>query len=197
MSNTEEKAWERSFQTGPRLTPEEAHRVVVLRQRLSGLRYLSSEYLLRRATLSRTKQERIAWESVWALVVFVEHHKRFPRQGELYPYLHKTLDESKVLEDLKLPEIDSLDLRVTEEAHKGTLESLVATELELRSQLRASDQFLFEYESTLEKLVSGEAVLLAGQGNVSDRPGFSAYLQKNRDELAKLRALRGNLLSRR
>jgi len=121
---TEEQKWERSFQTGPRLTPEEAHRVVVLRQRLTDLRYLSSEYLLRRATLSPTKGGKIAWQSVWALMVFVEHQKRFPRQGELYPYLHKILDESKVLEDLDLPELDVLPNSEAQEAQKSLLEKL-------------------------------------------------------------------------
>jgi len=107
MTRTEEQNWEKSFQTGPRLTSAEAHRLVVLRQRLTELRYLSLEYLLRRAASSASKGERTAWQSVWALVVFSEHHKRFPRQGELYPYLHKVLDESKTLEDLQLPTIDT------------------------------------------------------------------------------------------
>lgn len=121
---TEEQIWEHSFQSGPRLTPEEAHRVVVLRQRLTDLRYLSSEYLLRRAVLSPTKGGKIAWQSVWALMVFVEHQKRFPRQGELYPYLHKILDESKVLEDLELPELDVLPNSDAQEAQKSLLEKL-------------------------------------------------------------------------
>jgi len=136
MKNTEEKTWERSFQTGPRLSPEEVHRVVVLRSRLTGLRYLSSEYLLRRATHSGTKSEKVAWESVWALSVFVEHAKRFPRQGELYPYLQKVLDESKTLEDLDLPPMDVLPMGDASEAQKSLLEDLVATNLLLTRKAR-------------------------------------------------------------
>jgi hypothetical protein len=135
MKNTEESAWERSFQTGPRLTPEEVHRVVVLRSRLTGLRYLSSEYLLRRAMHSGTKSERTAWQSVWALCVFVEHAKRFPRQGELYPYLHGILDESKILEDLNLPPMDVLPMGDASEAQKSLLEDLVATNLLLSKKV--------------------------------------------------------------
>jgi len=135
MKNTEEKTWERSFQTGPRLSPEEIHRVVVLRSRLTGLRYLSSEYLLRRANHSGTKSEKLAWESVWALSVFVEHAKRFPRQGELYPYLHGILDESKTLEDLDLPPMDVLPMGDASEAQKSLLEDLVATNLLLSKKV--------------------------------------------------------------
>jgi hypothetical protein len=135
MKNTEESAWERSFQIGPRLTPEEVHRVVVLRSRLTGLRYLSSEYLLRRAAHSGTKSERTAWQSVWALSVFVEHAKRFPRQGELYPYLHGILDESKILEDLNLPPMDVLPMGDASEAQKSLLEDLVATNLLLSKKV--------------------------------------------------------------
>jgi len=135
MKNTEESAWERSFQTRPRLTPEEAHRVVVLRSRLTGLRYLSSEYLLRRAMHSGTKSERTAWQSVWALSVFVEHAKRFPRQGELYPYLHGILDESKILEDLDLPPMDVLPIGDASEAQKSLLEDLVGRNLLLAEEV--------------------------------------------------------------
>jgi len=142
MKNTEESAWERSFQTRPRLTPEEVHRVVILRSRLTGLRYLSSEYLLRRAAHSGTKSERTAWQSVWALCVFVEHAKRFPRQGELYPYLHGILDESKVLEDLDLPALDVLPGADAWEAQKSLLETLVARDLELSSKVRVLSQNL-------------------------------------------------------
>jgi hypothetical protein len=70
---------------------------------LTEVRYLSFEYLLRRAALSDTKSEKVAWWSVWAIQAFVERLHRFPRQGELYPYLHDVLDESKTFEGLKLP----------------------------------------------------------------------------------------------
>jgi hypothetical protein len=151
MVRTEEQLWEKSFQTKPRLSPAEAHRLVVLRQRLTELRYLSLEYLLRRAHFSASKGEKVAWQSVWALVIFVEHHKRFPRQGELYPYLHNVLDESKTLEDLNLPTIDSsfagfdsgleaqkslseqlrADATSLRESHKRVLASIHAFEHEL------------------------------------------------------------------
>jgi len=143
MSNTEEKAWAQSFQTGPRLSPQEAHRSAVLRQRLTGLRYLSSEYLLRRATHSGTKSERVAWESVWALLVFVEHQRRFPRQGELYPYLQAVLDESKLLEDLDLPEIDISPISgQPQDAQKDVLESLVVERIELLARCKLLDDRL-------------------------------------------------------
>jgi len=125
MVRTEEKVWAQSFQTKPRLSPAEAHQLVVLRQRVTELRYLSLEYLLRRAAHSDTKSERVAWESVWALTVFVEHGHRFPRQGELYPYLHKVLDESRTLEDLNLPPVDiSLPPYGPQDAQKSVLETL-------------------------------------------------------------------------
>jgi len=150
MKNTEESAWERSFQTRPRLTPEEVHRIVILRSRLTGLRYLSSEYLLRRAAHSGTKSERTAWQSVWALCVFVEHAKRFPRQGELYPYLHGILDESKILEDLDLPPMDVLPMGDAQEAQKSLLEDLVAQNLLLSKQALVLSQ---NFEKSIRNLV--------------------------------------------
>jgi hypothetical protein len=135
MVRTEEQIWEKSFQTKPRLSPAEAHRLVALQQRLSELRYLSLEYLLRRANFSPSKGEKVAWQSVWALVVFVEHHRRFPRQGELYPYLHNVLDESKTLEDLKLPTIDTSFSRIESghEAQKSLMEQLISDAAGLRA----------------------------------------------------------------
>jgi len=195
MSNTEEKAWERSFQTKPRLSPEEAHRVVVLRQRLTALRYLSSEYLLRRAVLSGTKSGRTAWESVWALLVFVEHQKRFPRQGELYPYLHKVLDESNTLEDLKLPEIDSLDLGDSLEAQKGTLESLVNENLDLRSRLSKTKKHLTDLEEIDQRILAGELRVLAYKEPASAPALPSAYRQAIEKEVSELRALLTGLSS--
>jgi len=154
--STEEKTWEKSFQTRPRLSPQEAHRVVVLRQRLTELRYLSSEYLLRRATLSNTKSEKTAWESVWALVVFVEHHRRFPRQGELYPYLHEVLDESRPLESLKLPEIDIESVQVSLEAQKSLLETLQHDKAVLADRLHRVDEALAKLLRIGAQLEPGE-----------------------------------------
>jgi hypothetical protein len=155
MVRTEEQLWEKSFQTSPRLSPAEAHRLVVLRQRLTELRYLSLEYLLRRANFSASKGERVAWQSVWALVVFVEHHKRFPRQGELYPYLHNVLDESKTLEELKLPTIDSsfagLDSGL--EAQKSLSEQLRSDV----TSLRASHERVLREVSAFEQELSKQS----------------------------------------
>jgi len=135
VNSTEEQNWEKSFQTRPRLSKEEAHRVVVLRSRLTGLRYLSSEYQLRRASLSGTKSERTAWQSVWALSAFVEHARRFPRQGELYPYLHGILDESKTLEDLDLPPMDLYPSDAANDAQKSILEDLIGANLLLSQEV--------------------------------------------------------------
>jgi len=154
MVRTEEQIWEKSFQTRPRLSPAEAHRLVVLRQRLTELRYLSLEYLLRRANFSASKGERVAWQSVWALVVFVEHHKRFPRQGELYPYLHKVLDESKTLEDLELPTMDasiSASIDSGRDAQKSVSEQLRSDATDLRARRARAIRTIRAFELVLSK----------------------------------------------
>jgi len=175
MVRTEERNWERSFQTKPRLSPAEAHALVSLQTRVTELRYLSLEYLLRRATASGTKSEKVAWESVWALVVFVEHQRRFPRQGELYPYLHKVLDESKTLEGLQLPDIDfSKSSPGAPEAQRSVLEQLISENSDYKSRVQralqvlrpwlkiAKDELLSESPSkvTMREEVLAEAKLL-------------------------------------
>jgi len=196
MSNTEERTWESSFQSRPRLSPEEAHRVVVLRQRLNGLRYLSSEYLLRRAKLSPTKGQRNAWESVWALLVFVEHQKRFPRQGELYPYLHKVLDESNTLEDLQLPELDSFELEETQESYKMTLESLVGENLVLRDWAsQVCKKIDWTLSSLIQNLATGTWVVISYDPNspaCQDSLSVQKAQKSYQDMASKLKILRDN-----
>jgi len=119
----------------PRLSPEEALRATQLRNRLTEMRILSSEYLLRRASIARSKSGKIGWWSVWAVMVFCEYHHRFPRQGELYPYLHKVLDESRTLEDLELPPLTSLPGEDAQEAQRGTLEQLQHDVLDYKSRM--------------------------------------------------------------
>jgi len=123
--DTADQSFERSFEhSKPRLTAAEAANVVSLRTRLTELRYLSLEYLLRRASQADTRSAQTAWRSVWAIVVFCEHYNRFPRQGELYPYLHKVLDESKTLESLELPALTSQSAQEAWSAQRSTLEAL-------------------------------------------------------------------------
>jgi hypothetical protein len=95
------------------------------------------EYLLRRAAYSGTKSEQVAWWSVWAVVVFVEHEHRFPRKGELYPYLHNVLDESKTLEGLKLPKLEFLPGTGPGEAQRTSTESLQHEVSVLRQKLQS------------------------------------------------------------
>jgi len=82
--------------------------------------------------------------------VFVEHAKRFPRQGELYPYLHGILDESKILEDLDLPPMDVFPMGDAQEAQKSLLEDLVAQNLLLSKQALVLSQ---NFEKSIRNLV--------------------------------------------
>jgi len=151
MTTNPDKEWDKSFDK-PRLSPEEALRVVQLRNNLTEIRYLSSEYLLRRANLSNTKSEKVAWRSVWAIVVFVEHYHRFPRQGELYPYLHKVLDESKTLEDLKLPPIAFQQVMELGNCQKTVLE-------DLRAQVSSFQRKLESVQGILNREASRQSAL--------------------------------------
>jgi hypothetical protein len=160
MASKNEAEWSASFQRRPRLTPEQAQRVVALRQRLTEQRYLSFEYLLRRATSSGTKSEQVAWWSVWAVQVFVEHQHRFPRKGELYPYLHKILDESKTLEGLKLPPLESLPGEGPREAQRTSMESLQHEVSSLRKKLQSANR---EVQTAYSNVVDSISQFESGQ----------------------------------
>jgi hypothetical protein len=141
--------WESSFQRRTHLSPEEARSLVLLQARVSELRYLSSEYLLRRASFSDTKSEKVGWWSIWALTRFVESHHRFPRQGELYPYLHKVMDESKTLEELQLP---PLDLNQVKELQTCQMTHLQAQQASLNALSTRLSTLREKSQKILEKL---------------------------------------------
>jgi hypothetical protein len=152
-----------------------------MKLRLSVRRYSALEYLLRMAGLSSTKAQKVGWRSLAALFVFVEHEQRFPRQGELYSYLHSVLDESKSLEQLDLPPIsietvtqsleasrleiskDQQELASLRERVSQTLESIQKLQKDLPK--RTEPGFLFESKPILdinkvqERLVQIEKLL--------------------------------------
>jgi len=130
-------------------SPEAALRTLQLRERLTEMRYLHLEYPLRRAFCS-VSSEKKAWWSVWAISVFVERQHRFPRKGELYPYLHMILDESKTMEELKLPPLESLPGEGPKEAQRTSMERLQHENCLLRKALSLATSDLKTFASAIQ-----------------------------------------------
>lgn len=139
--NKPDLEFEKSFRKSRSLTPAEAQQQLRMKLLLSSKRQTALEYLLRMASLSTTKAGKIGWRSLVALFVFVEHKGRFPRQKELYDYLHRVLDESSILEHLDLPPISFETVKMSQEASRQmVLEEQVALPLAQQRMTLAAEK---------------------------------------------------------
>jgi len=114
-----------------RLTPKEAHTALELQVKLEEYRVAISDYLLLRASLSPSRNEKRAWYILAALVSYVERKHQFPRVPRMVEYLGIVLGDNQVPD---LPPLTPIDLIVVGEIADQARSSLKTNPLLKREE---------------------------------------------------------------